>query len=258
MIKKVMIFGMAMFFLWACSGKQPQPSWTAEEYFQYAKEKYDDEDYYNAVNDFTVVILRYPGSFVADSSQYLLGMCHFKLEEFIISSAEFSKLINTMSRSPLVPDAQLMLAESYYEMSPRPPLDQEYTLKALREYQIFLEDFPTHKRREEAEKKIFELREKLAEKQWMNAELYRKMREFKSSLIYFDIVLEKYYDTEYADDALLGRATVHMDTEEYDLAREDLTLFKDKFPNSDLLSAAERMLTRAVNRVTDDEPESED
>ena len=257
MLKKVSVLLPLILIIAGCGGRSPEPDWTAEEYYQYAKEKYDDENYFDAVNDFTVVILRYPGSTVADSSQYFLGMCHYNLEEYIISASEFSKLINTMSRSPLVPDAQFMLAESYYEMSPRPPLDQEYSLKALREYQMFLEDYPTHSRREEAERKMFEIREKLAEKQWQNAELYRKMREFRSSIIYYDLVLEKYYDTDYADDALYGKALVYMDLEEYDNAKEQLLLFKEKFPDSEYMPSVDRMLNNAISWLEDTESELE-
>ncbi|MEJ2054861.1 MAG: outer membrane protein assembly factor BamD [Calditrichaceae bacterium] len=122
-----------------CAGNKPQPDWTASEYFSYAKVKYDDEDYYDAANEFTVVVLRYAGSTVADSAQLYLANCHFKMEEYIIAAAEYEKLINNMSRSPLVPEAQYMLAESYFKLSPRPSLDQNYTEKALREYQNFVQ-----------------------------------------------------------------------------------------------------------------------
>ncbi len=257
MIKKTCLLIFGLLILAGCGGRQPQPDWTAEEYYRYAKEKHDDEDYFDAINDFTVVILRYPGSTVADSSQFFLGMCHFYLNEYIISAAEFSKLINNMSRSPLVPDAQFMLAESYYEMSPRPALDQEYSIKALREYQLFMEDYPTHARSEEAERKIFELREKQGEKQWNNAELYRKMREYRSSLIYYDIVLEQFYDTEYADDALYGKALVYVDLEEYTNAKDQLILFKEKFANSEILPAVERLLSKTIGWAEDEEPEED-
>ena len=257
MIKNTCLLILGLIFIAGCGGNKPQPDWTAEEYYQYAKEKYDDEDYFEAINDLTVVILRYPGSTVADSAQFFLGMCHYSLEEFIISAAEFNKLINNMSRSPLVPDAQFMLAESYYEMSPRAPLDQEYSLKALREYQMFLEDFPVHPRSADAERKMYELREKQAEKQWNNAELYRKMLEFKSSLIYYDLVLEQYYDTDFADDALYGKAQVYIELEDYIAAKEQLLLFKEKFPQSDLMPAVERMLDRTLSRAEDLEQEEE-
>jgi outer membrane protein assembly factor BamD len=177
------------------------------------------------------------------------------MEEYIISAAEFSKLINNMPRSPLVPDAQFMLGESYYKMSPRAELDQEYTQKAIKEYQIFLEDYPQHKQREQVERKLIELREKLAEKQLLNAELYRKMREFRSSIIYYDIILERYYDTDFADNALYGKALAYLNLNEFKRAKEELLVFKDKFPDSKLNLKVDRRLKEVLALIED---ESED
>jgi len=121
-----------------------------------------------------------------------------------------------------------------------------------------MEDYPRHERHEDGERKIFELREKRAEKQWGNAELYRKMHEYRSSIIYYDIVLEQYYDTAYADRALYGKAQVYMDLEEYENAKEQLLIFKDKFPDSDLMPAAERLLNRAISWSEDNQELEED
>jgi outer membrane protein assembly factor BamD len=253
-LKKIVAtcFMFALIVIIGCSGRSPEASWTAEEYFGYAKELYDDEDYFEATNDFTIVILRYAGSAIADSAQFYLGMSHYMLAEFIISAAEFSKLVNNMTQSPLVPDAQFMLAMSYYEMSPRAALDQEYTIKAMREFQLFLEDFPTHEKREDVEKKLLELREKMAQKAFMNADLYRKMLRIKSSLIYYDIVLERYYDTTWADDAMVGKAEAFIDMGEYDKAREQLVLAKNKFPDTELTFTIEKLM-RKVSFSSDDE-----
>jgi len=248
-VRRGIHFVLIIAFVWGCGGRKPDPNWTAEEYFHYAKQKYDDEDYFDAVNDFTVVILRFAGSSVADSAQYYLACSHFYMDEYIISAAEFEKLINNMAQSPLVPDAQYMLAESYYQLSPRAALDQEYTIKALREFQSFVEENPLNQHRTEAEKKIAELREKLAQKQWLNAELYRKMQEYNSSLIYYDVIIEKYYDTDYAEKAQYGKSLVYMDMKDYLKAKEQLLLFKEKFPNSELTDSAEKNLQEVIKEL---------
>jgi outer membrane protein assembly factor BamD len=250
-IKYFILTMILILFGIGCSGRSPEPTWTAEEYYHYAIELYEDQDYFEATNEFTVIILRYPGSTVADSAQYFLGMSHYMLDEFIISAAEFSKLVNNMPQSPLVPDAQYMLGMSYYNMSPRPALDQEYTEKALRAFQLYVEDFPGHKNREEVEKKLMELREKLAEKAFLNAELYRKMVWYQSSLIYYDIVLERYYDTSWADDAMLGKAIVYTEIGEWQEAKKVLLELEEKFPNTDLSYT----ITRYMRKVETSEDE---
>jgi outer membrane protein assembly factor BamD len=226
----------------SCAGNKPQPDWTASQYFQYAKEKFDGEDYYEASNEFTVIVLRYAGSTVADSAQLYLGDCHFNMEEYIIAAAEYEKLINYMGRSPLVPDAQFKLGESYFQLSPRPPLDQNYTEKAIRAFQNFIEDNPTNELKEKAEKRITECREKLAKKQYSNAENYRKMREYDAAIIYYSIVTDEYYDTALADDALIGKMKVHKELKDFKSVKADYVKFKELFPQSDLTEEADEVL----------------
>ena len=84
-------------------------------------------------------------------------MSRFKRGELILAAFEFSKLIKNMPVSEFVPQAQFMLAESYYELSPNYTLDQKYTKKAIEEYQAFLDFFPANPSVPEAEKKIREL-----------------------------------------------------------------------------------------------------
>ncbi len=221
--------------LMACAGVRPQPDWTAEQYFKYAKKLFDDEDYYEASNEFTVITLRYPGSSVADSAQFYLAESHYKMKEYLIAAAEYEKLITNMNKSKLVPLAQYKLAESYYRLSPRPELDQEYTHKAIREFQIFIEDNPTHPLKEDALRKIAELRAKLALKELKNGDIYRKMHEYRAAIIYYDQVLADYYDTEWADDAMLGKIITYLEMEDYPAAKKEIEKFKDQFPNSELL-----------------------
>ena len=226
-----------------CAGNKPQPEWTASQYFKYAIEKFNDEDYYDAANEFTVIVLRYAGSTVVDSAQLYLADCHFKMEEYIIAAAEYEKLINYMSQSPLVPEAQYKLAESYFQLSPRASLDQNYTEKAIREFQNFIEDFPTNELKESAEKRILLCREKLATKQYKNAESYRKMREFDAALIYYSIVINEYYDTTLADDALIGKMKVHSEMKDFESVKSDYVKFKELFPQSDLSKEADTFLS---------------
>ena len=235
---KYLLYLLAVIVFYNCAGNKPQPDWSADQYFKYAREKFDDEDYYDAANEFTVVVLRYAGSTIADSAQLYLADCHYNMDEFIIAAAEYERLISQMSRSPLVPIAQYKLAESYFNLSPRAPLDQNYTEKAMREFQNFLEDYPTSELKESAEKRILECREKMAYKQYKNADNYRKMREFKAALIYYAIVIDDYYDTELADDALIGTMKVHDEIEDYDAVKADYVKFKALFPQSDLTEEA--------------------
>ncbi len=233
---RAFILSFLLIIIISCAGKGPSP-----DFYKAAKEKYDDEDYFEAVNDFTVVLLRFAGSSIADSAQFYLADSHYKMGEYLIAAVEFEKLVNTMAQSSLVPMAQYKIAESYNKLSPRSSLDQEYTLKSIRYYQIFIEENPTHELKEKAEKKIFNLRNKLAKKEWQNAEIYRKMDEFDAAIIYFDQVLAKYYDTDWADDAQFGKIRTYLNAEDPEKAQMELVKFEQQFPSSELLNEVEKL-----------------
>lgn len=249
---RAVTLSLILVFLFACAGTRPQADWSAAQYFHYAKQLYDDEDYYDAVNEFTVVVLRYAGTSVADSAQYFLAEAHYEMGEYLIAAVEHQKLINNMSRSPLVPNAQFRLAECYYSLSPRPSLDQQYTDKAIRAYQTFIDDFPTHELKENAEKRIGFLRSKLAKKAFKSAEIYHKMREYDAAIIYFDQVLEKFYDTEWADDATIGKARVYIDMEDFLAAKKELEKFSLQFPDSELKNKVPE-ITSKISGAENDE-----
>ena len=94
-----------------------------------------------------------------------------------------------------------------------------------------------------AEKKILLCREKIAIKQYKNAEGYRKMHEYKAAIIYYNIVINEYYDTHLADDALIGIMKVHTELDEYESVKADYIKFKELFPQSDLTEEAHNVFT---------------
>lgn len=232
-MQKVFIV-VVSFFLMYCGGNSPEPDWTARDFYRAAKEKYDDESYFEAVNEFTVVLLRFAGSTVADSAQYYLADSHYKMGDYLIAGVEFEKLITSMPQSPLVKKAQYKLGESYNSLSPRAALDQRYTAKAIREYQYYIEEFPTDSLKEKAEKKIAFLRNKLSKKEFENAEIYRKMSEFSAAIVYYDQVLGKFYDTNWADDAQFGKIKAYLEQEDVEQALLEAAKFEQQFPDSDL------------------------
>ncbi len=249
MLKKGILLLFIAALIMNCAGTHPKPDWTAEQYFHYAKKLFDDEDYYEAADQFTVVTLRYPASAIADSAQYYLAESHFKMKEYLIAAAEFEKLVNNMPHSKLVPLAEYKLALSYYKLSPRPELDQEYTHKAIRQFQLFLEENPTSPLKDDAMKKIAELRNKLAQKDYKNADIYRKMHEYKAAIIYYDLVLQNYYDTDWADDAEFGKIETYLEMDDYASARKEIEKFKQQFPNSDLLKKVEKLSRKIPKEI---------
>ena len=230
MSKYFLISSAILLLIWGCGSSSDFSDLTADERLTNAIKLYEDEDFEDAATEFEALLLQYPGNSIVDDAQYYLGMCKFQREEFILSAFEFSKLIKNMPASEFVADAQFMLAESYYELSPDFTLDQNYTKKAIEEYQAFVDFFPLNQRVAEAERKISELNDKLGRKEYSIAVIYEKMEYYTASLKYYDAVVEIYHDTQYAPMALYRKIKLLMDREREDEALKEMRKFVRMYP----------------------------
>jgi outer membrane protein assembly factor BamD len=231
-VRNVFIAVLALFFIWGCSSTSELINLSAEDRFANGMRLYNDEDYLEAINEFQSLLLQYPGNEVADDAQYYLAMSRYERGEQLLAAYEFSKLIKNMPASDFVPNAQYMLAESYYQLSPNFALDQSYTINAIKEFQAFIEFFPTDERVTEAEKKMRELNDKLAQKEYNTAYIYERLEYNTAALIYYNSVLETYHDTRFAPMASYNKIKLLIERNRNEEALVETKRFLEKFPDN--------------------------
>lgn len=206
-----------------------------EEAFRAAKKSYDKKDYLQAIEDFSYIKVKFSGTKIIDQSQYYLAMSYFNRKEYILSAYEFDYLVKNYPTSEFISKARYQLALCYYNLSPNYDLDQTYTYYAISGFLDFLELYPKDQNAPEAEKKIYELRNKLALKDYKSGVLYFRMENYKSAIVYFNNVLEGYFDSEYADDALYMKIQALIKRSKYDEAIKEIDRFEKKFATSEYL-----------------------
>ena len=232
-----------------CSSSDATRQLSAEERYQKAMELFNDGDYLDAVEEFRIVTLQFQGNPLADDAQYYLGECYFQREEYILAAYEYELLIRTHPTSKLVPDARFKRGMCYYELSPAWNLDQEYTHKAIDEFQALLEYYPFDPRASDAEAKIRELNTKLARKIYESGVIYMKMEYYRAAGLSFDQVLERYHDTPYAEPALLRKGEVLLYRLRYGDAKRELERFLTRYPESMLRRDAEKLLEEVNKEI---------
>ncbi len=223
----------AALLLVACGSSDVTENPGASERFRLGMKEYEDEDYLEALNHFEVIRLQFPGSSVSDSARYFTGMCRFHREEYLLASYEFNRLIQGSRRSALAPDAYYMFSQCYYQMSPKVQLDQTNTQRAIDALQSFVEQYPNHPKAPTVEKQVLELVNKLADKEYETAVLYEKMENRQAALIYFSTIVDRYYNTYVADDALAGKIRMLISLKRYDEAASAVDDFLERYPESD-------------------------
>lgn len=214
-----------------------------------AMKSYKEGDYLQAIEDFSLIKLKFSGTSVADDAQYYLAMSHYKREEYILAAYEFELYIKNYPSGQEVVQAAYNLAMCYYGLSPEYNLDQTYTKLAISQFQLFLELFPNNQFTSQAESRIKELRTKLAHKAYASANLYMDMDDYKAAIVYYDYVLNDYFDTDYADDAMLGKIDALIKRKKYAEASEEVEKFESKFKNSPLLGKVRSLKSQIAGNL---------
>lgn len=234
-----------------CSSEDVIDQMSAEERFRLGMNKFNDEDYLDAIEDFKIVTLQYQGSALADDAQFYMADSRFLREEYILAAYEYEVLLRTMPTSEYISRGRYRRAMCYYNLSPRSYLDQEHTRKAIDEFQAFIEYHPTDTLVSAAEKMIVELHTKLAQKEFENGTIYMKMEYYKAAMVYFDLILEKYHDTPYAEPALLKKVEALMNRKRFNEAKDEIDKFMSKYPNSQFKPEAEKLRGEIIQKLSE-------
>ena len=197
--------------------------------YEYAKQSFAEGKYGHAVTlleDMVAVLKGHNGGDKAQESLYMLAMAQFMTRDYESASETFKKYTTSYPKGDYAEKAFYYVGESLFESAPEPRLDQSPTIGAINAYQTFLDNFPDSPYREEAQRKLFELQDKLIMKEYLSAKLYYKLREDFSLLIMKskfqlaenssnDKKLERYRD---AEDECYGFINEFPDSEHKDLA----------------------------------------
>jgi outer membrane protein assembly factor BamD len=229
-MKNLLILILFSLIIWGCGSSLNTVNMAPADRLSYAIKLYNDEDYEQAVNEFSSLVLQYPGNAIVDTAQYYTGMTRYKRKEYILGAYEFSKLIKSMPASKLVAESQYMLADCYYKLSPDFTLDQKYTRSAVKEFQAYIDFFPTGDKVPESEVKIKEMNDKLAHKEYYAAYIYTKLEFYNAALKYYDNVVDIYHDTKYAPMAMYEKTELLINRGRNSEALTEINKFLQKYP----------------------------
>ena len=203
--------------------KQKELVLDAQFYFDRGMKLLKKKNYESAIEEFNTVVESFSGSAVVDSALYYLAEANFKNEDYLTAAYNFERVYTDYPSSQFVAESQYKKALSYYMESPKANLDQENTRLALDEFGRFIENFPGNPLISDAQKRVDELREKLAYKEFLCAELYRKMKSTESlvaSIIYYQSVIDNYPRSSWVDYSRYGIGVVNYMQKNKEIARE--------------------------------------
>lgn len=242
----------------ACSSKYTiKPGDTLEVAYEKAMGLYERERYAQAARAFETVLSIARGTEVAADAQFYLALSHFENRSYLMAASEFRRFARNHTRDERKEKAEFMEAYCYYKMSPRYNLDQTDTYHALDRFQLFITRYPSSELIPRALEYVDEMRDKLAKKQFHAAEMYMRVKEYRSAALYYDLVVEQFPDSKWAERALVQKILAHTQFAENSIRKRQKERFEEAiesyhkylqiFPRGENRDLAESYYNRAQN-----------
>lgn len=102
----------------------------------------------------------------------MLAMAQYKTGDYESASQAFKRYMQSYPKGQYAELASYYIGESLYMSTPEPRLDQSQTVSAIAAFQEFLDLFPEAHLKNQAQKRLFELQDKLVKKELYSAQLY--------------------------------------------------------------------------------------
>ena len=187
-----------------CFGRGPNMEQLgADQLFQQGTDALERRKWSDAILAFNSFSLRFPTHGRVAEARYRLGEAYFGKKEYITAAGEFDRLANDFPAGPWADDARFKVCESYFNLAPKPQLDQQYTRGAL-DHCLSLETYyPNSDYVARAKELAAESLNRLADKQYLVGDFYYKRGAYDSGIVYFEATLREFPTAKAAPRALL-------------------------------------------------------
>jgi outer membrane protein assembly factor BamD len=270
-----MILGCAALLLASCASEfnKVLKSTDYDYRYEYAKQCFAMGKYGQAENLLIDMISLKKGTDEAHESLYMLAMSQYMNKDYEAASETFKKFFTTYPRSIYAEQASFYVGQSLYRGAPEPRLDQTPTIGAINAYQQFLDYYPDSKMRPTAQKRLYELQDKLVMKELLSAKLYFNLggyfgnvnsnteSNYISSIITAQNALKTYPFSKYREEfallimkskfQLAENSSADKRLERYRDAEDECYGFLNEYPDSWNIELAEKYIAKCKKVIGD-------
>jgi len=278
MKKNIFFVICTAFLLGSCAGEFNKV-YKSQDYnyrYEFAKQCFAEGNYGQAstlLQDMVAVLKGHHGGDNAQESLYMLAMSQYMTGDYESSAQTFKKYTTSYPKGTFCEKASFYVGESLYESAPEPRLDQTPTIGAINAYQQFLDLFPESVLRPEAQRKLFELQDKLIMKEYLSAKLYYNLggyfgninanneSNYSACIITAQNALKTYPFTKLREDfsllimkskfQLAENSSDEKQLERYRDAEDECYGFLNEFPDSKEKDTAERYIAKCKKMTKD-------
>lgn len=282
MSKKILFFSIsAALLLSSCANEfnnvYKSNDWTFR--YEFAKEKFAQHKFTQASTLFGDMINVMKGTDNAEECLFLYGLSAFNDKDYESAADIFKKYYATYPKGDYAEQASFLVGESLYNCSPEPRLDQSETYSAMRAYQDFMDIYPLSSKKETAQNRLYELQDKLVEKELHSAKLYYNLgtyfgnctsggNNYEACIVTSQNVLKDYPYTTLREDfatlimkskyQLAASSVEAKRMERYQDAEDECYGFINEYPESKERGLAEKYIAKCKKVIASGGLESDD
>lgn len=152
--------------------------------YEAAKALYAAGHYRQASELFSLLLAPLKGTSYGEESLYMLGESNLKARDYESAVLFFKKYYQTYPKGQYMELARFNSGYSLYKQTPDVRLDQSSTMEAIKEFQSFLDYCPETNLKEQVHEIIFDMQDKLVQKEYLSAKLYYDLGTYTLNSIY--------------------------------------------------------------------------
>lgn len=152
--------------------------------YEYAKEAFANGKYVKASTLLQDLVTYMKGTDNAQESLYMLAMAEYCSKDYEGAAVTFKKYFTSYPKGSYAEEAEYYIGQSYYMSTPEPRLDQSRTVTAIAAFQEYLDLYPNAIYKNQAQQRLFELQDKLVQKELYSAQLYYDMGQYFGNCTY--------------------------------------------------------------------------
>ena len=240
--------------------------------YEFAKECFANGKFNQAVVLLQELVTIQKGTDKAQECLYMLGMAQFCDRDYESASATFKKYFTSYPKGIFAEQAAFYIGQSLYQSTPEPRLDQTATVSAINAYQEFIDYFPESSYKERAQRRLYELQDKLILKEYLSARLYYNLGDYfgnctnggsnyEACIVTAENTLKTYPFTSMREDfyilimkskyELAQQSVEEKRIDRYREAEDECYGFINEFPDSKERATAEKYIAKC-KKVTGD------
>lgn len=216
----------------ACGGSNPYDGLEPEQLWLLGSQEYEEGEWTDAIRALDRLLISFGTSERVPEARLLLAHAYYGKGDYLTARSEYQRFLDRYASHPEAPVAALGICRSLTALSPRPQRDQAYTNEAIGICRNVVVDYSGTEQAQEAARLANDLRLKLAEKEYLNADFYFRRELYDSAIKYYEFVVQLYPETQWAPMALLGIYRSNLAIGYADLAEEARERLLAEYPDS--------------------------